>query len=241
MPSCVFDTSGVPAGPTDTLVQRDVGPVLADGRADGGAAVDDIARDVATRDASDLGMQDAASPDAASPDSATPDSATPDSATPDSATPDSATPDLPQKPTIPIYTDILASDWSNWSWGAQLDLAATSPVKVGSQAVRVTFQGWGGFSLRKGASLSTAGYAALAFWVHGGSGSDKPLRVYTQTGDDSGNSTEVFVSAVANTWTPITVSLSSLGSPSTIKRLNITNFSGGGLPAVTFDELRLVP
>ena len=145
-------------------------------------------------------------------------------------------------PSLTIYGDALASDWSNWSWGATVNLAGTSPVRVGSRAANVTYQGgWGGFSLRKGAALATSGLRALVFWVHGGTGSNKSLRVFTQASDSGAESSAVLVTAIANSWTEITVPLSSFGSPSSIKRISIQNNSAVSQPTLTFDEVRLVP
>ena len=106
-----------------------------------------------------------------------------------------------------IYGDALAADWASWSWSATIDFNGTSPVRVGTRAINVTYQAWGGLSLRKGTAQSTSGYTALKFWVHGGTGAAKSLRVYTQTADTGGESTSVVVSAPANTWTEITVPL----------------------------------
>ena len=98
-------------------------------------------------------------------------------------------------PVATIYGDALATDWASWSWSATIDFNGTSPVRVGTRAINVTYQGWGGLSLRKGTAQSTSGYAALKFWVHGGTGAAKSLRVYTQTADGGGESTSVVVSA----------------------------------------------
>jgi endoglucanase len=144
-------------------------------------------------------------------------------------------------PVATIYGDALASDWASWSWSATIDFNGTSPVRVGTRAINVTYQGWGGLSLRKGTAQSTSGYTALKFWVHGGTGTAKSLRVYTQTADGGGESPSVVVSAPANTWTEITVPLSSLGNPASIKRLNIQENSGTAPPMMTFDEIRLTP
>ncbi len=144
-------------------------------------------------------------------------------------------------PVVTIYGDALASDWSNWSWSATIDFNGASPVRVGTRAINVTYQAYGGLSLRKGTALSTSGYSSLKFWVYGGTGSNKSLRVYTQTADTSGESTAVIVTAVANTWTEITVTLSSLGNPASIKRLNIQENGGATQPMMTFDEIRLAP
>jgi len=140
-----------------------------------------------------------------------------------------------------IYGDALADGWSNWSWGATVDFSGTSPVRVGTHAVNVTLAGWGGFSLRKRTAVDTYGFAALTFWVHGGTGSDKVLTVSTQTADEGGVSPTVEVTAAANTWTEITVSLDSLGNPASIKRLKVSNRSPHALPMVTLDDIRLEP
>jgi hypothetical protein len=144
-------------------------------------------------------------------------------------------------PVVTIYGDALAADWASWSWSATIDFNGTSPVQVGARAINVTYQAWGGLSLRKGTAQGTSGYTALKFWVHGGTGAAKSLRVYTQTADAGGESTSVVVSAPANTWTEITVPLSSLGNPASIKRLNIQENSGATQPMMTFDEIRLTP
>jgi hypothetical protein len=144
-------------------------------------------------------------------------------------------------PVATIYGDALAADWASWSWSATIDFNATSPVRVGTRATHVTYQAWGGLSLRKGTTQSTAGYGALKFWVHGGTGTAKSLRVYTQTADTGGESPSVVVSVPANAWTEITVALGSLGSPASIKRLNIQENGGAAQPTMTFDEIRLTP
>jgi len=144
-------------------------------------------------------------------------------------------------PVATIYGDALAADWASWSWSATIDFNGANPVQVGTRAINVTYQAWGGLSLRKGTAQSTAGYTALKFWVHGGTGSAKSLRVYTQTADSGGESASVVVSAPANTWTEITVTLASLGNPTSIKRLNVQENSGATQPLMTFDEIRLTP
>jgi hypothetical protein len=147
----------------------------------------------------------------------------------------------PTTPVVTIYGDALAADWASWSWSATIDFNGTNPVRVGTRAINVTYQAWGGLSLRKGTAQSTSGYTALKFWVYGGTGSAKSLRVYTQTADSGGESASVVVSAPASTWTEITVTLGSLGNPASIKRLNIQENSGATQPMMTFDEIRLTP
>ncbi len=70
-----------------------------------------------------------------------------------------------------------------------------------------------------------------------GTGSNKVLDV-TAEGQGAGT-TAVQVTAVANTWTEITISLSAFGYPSTISRLNFFNNTGSALTMITFDDIRL--
>jgi hypothetical protein len=142
-------------------------------------------------------------------------------------------------PTVVIYDDALAKGWDNWSWSATIDLAGTSPVQAGMYAVNATLDGWGAFSTAMpSGSVDTFGYHALRFWVHGGVGSNKTLRVYTE--GDEGQSSNIDITAVANTWTEITLLLSALGNPASIHRLNFFNNSASALPTISLDEIRLV-
>jgi endoglucanase len=141
---------------------------------------------------------------------------------------------------LTIYHDALAEGWANWSWGAKVDLAAATPVKVGHRAVAVTLQPWGAFSPRAATAIDPLGYDALRFWVHGGTGDDKTLRFFAQTSAGA-ESASVDVTAVAGTWTEVTVPLSALGDPSEIARLNFMNSTGSLLPTIALDEIRLVP
>ena len=143
-------------------------------------------------------------------------------------------------PAITIYDDALASGWANWSWSATIDLAGTSPVYAGSHAVNATMEGWGAFSpAMSSGMIDTFGYQAVKFWVHGGTGSDKEIRFFSE--GDGGQSDDVYFNAVAGTWTEITITLAELGSPATISRLNFMNYSGSAIGMVTFDEILLEP
>jgi endo-1,4-beta-xylanase len=138
-----------------------------------------------------------------------------------------------------IYGDALSSGWSDsYSWNATRNLANTSPVR-GTRSIAVTYTGAGGLGLRRASAASTSGVGKLKFWVHGGTGATKALRVSTQSQDTGGGSPEISFSAPAGTWTEITVNLSSLGSPAQIKRINL--MSNATLGPVYFDDIRLVP
>jgi hypothetical protein len=114
-------------------------------------------------------------------------------------------------------------------------------VENGTDSISAAFTaGWAALSLDSSTALNTAGYSAIKFWVNGGSTS-KPLQFYSQMGDTSGNSTNVPFTAPANAWTEITIPLSSLGNPTTIKRINFQDTSNSAQSATYFDDIRLVP
>lgn len=143
--------------------------------------------------------------------------------------------------TVMIYDDALGNGWSDWSWSATIDLAGTSPVKVGSYAVNATLGGWGAFSPACMAGpINTFGYQGVRFWIHGGTGSDKILRFTTASDVDNSNvSSAVDVTAIADTWTEVTVTIDQLGNPSAIARLNFMNDQDTAIGMVTIDHLRL--
>jgi hypothetical protein len=73
----------------------------------------------------------------------------------------------------------------------------------GTRSISVNYTAAGGLGLRRSSALSTAGVGKLKFWVHGGTGATKTLRVTTQSQLSGGNSPEVTFSAPANVWTEI--------------------------------------
>lgn len=141
--------------------------------------------------------------------------------------------------TVTIFGDSLAGDWSDWSWGCTTNANNSSPVQSGTKSYGITYnQGWAGFSLRKGTAQSTAGFTKVKFWIHGGN-SNKSLTFYTSSADGSGNSSSVTFTATANQWNEITVNLSALGNPSSIKRIYIQNNSASSQTPIFLDNLRL--
>lgn len=146
----------------------------------------------------------------------------------------------PPSTTVTIYGDALASDWADWSWPTLSNLNSTSPVKVGAKAIKAnSTTGWSAISLRKGTAVSTSGKSSIKFWVHGGA-SAKNLSFSVQT-TDSGSSTGTYTFTVnAGEWKEITVPLSSIGSPSVIKRMNFQNNTSTGCGEYSVDDIRLM-
>jgi len=147
---------------------------------------------------------------------------------------------LKETPELMVYEDELAPGWANWSFGAFVDLAGTSPVKNGNHAVNVILSPWGTFSAAKLAGeVDSFGYEVVKFWLHGGTGGDKVLRFFTES--DRGVSSYVDVTAVADTWTEVSISMEQLGHPDSISQLYFMNYTANTIGQVSLDDLRLEP
>jgi hypothetical protein len=141
-----------------------------------------------------------------------------------------------------IYTDALASGWQNWSWGnaTTVDFSSTAHVHSGTAAAAVDLDAaFAGLSLRVTPAIDPADYESLNFWVYGGAGGTSPS-LATQPTDDGAGSQTAAVVAPAGGWTEFTISLSSLGSPTSIARINLMDATGANLPVWYLDDLRLV-
>jgi hypothetical protein len=142
---------------------------------------------------------------------------------------------------ISIYTDALAGDWANWTWGGTADLANTVRFYGGTKSVKVNSSaGYGAFSMRKGTAQSTSGFTKLRFYVYTPT-SSRSFNLFTQNADTGGNSTFASFSSTANAWKEVIIPLSSLGNPSTIKRINIQNNSGSAIGNHWIDNVELLP
>ncbi|MGB4976437.1 MAG: hypothetical protein WBR35_06825, partial [Anaerolineae bacterium] len=79
------------------------------------------------------------------------------------------TPAAPAATDLPLYVDALVSPWAHEALWKQaptstLDFSSIEQVHSGSYAMRVSFTGWGGFSLAHNAGVYPApGYTALHF------------------------------------------------------------------------------
>jgi alpha-L-arabinofuranosidase len=145
-------------------------------------------------------------------------------------------------PDLSIYSDSLASGWSNWSWGTTVNFSNTSPTHGGSvRSIAVTYNSaWAGLSLRHTMQIDTPFYQAITFWVHGGSGSAKQLRIRIQPKDHEPSPGEYDFVAPAGVWTPVTVTMAMLGSPVKIQLINIMDRTGGAQGTFYIDQLRLL-
>lgn len=138
-----------------------------------------------------------------------------------------------------VYDDQLATNWFNWSWDSSVNLYASAVVYSGTRSIQVTYNGWGGLSFYK-ADIPLYGKTHLQYYVHGGSGTDKPLWVFVNYEDGSEGPRHSFT-AKAGQWLKIEVSLDTLNPTNRkITRLNWQNASGNDGLTVYFDEIKFV-
>ncbi len=139
-----------------------------------------------------------------------------------------------------IYQDSLADGWQNWSW-ATVNTASASPVRRGTSAISVTEDGWAALFLRRPEMQSTAGYSAVAFWIHGGQSGGQSLQV---VGLRNGNAQVVkpIPSPLAGQWTRVVIPLSQLALVNVwdFDGLLIQNSSGSAISTFYVDDIALV-
>jgi Domain of unknown function (DUF1929) len=140
---------------------------------------------------------------------------------------------------VVVFDDTIRAGFSDVSSNANLKVTR-NPVRVGSSALEVKpSKADGVLSLRRAPVINTSQYRAITFWANGGSKA-RSLRVYMQQTDSGRDSAVVTVDIPKNSWKLVTVPLASLGSPSSIARINIQDSSDKKAPAWYLDELRVV-
>ncbi|MEO8616538.1 MAG: sialidase family protein, partial [Luteolibacter sp.] len=139
-----------------------------------------------------------------------------------------------------IYQDSLADGWLNWSW-ATVNTASATPVRRGTSAITVTAGGWEALFLHRQPMQSTAGYSAVAFWIHGGQSGGQPLQVVSQR---SGNNQvyKPIPPPLAGQWTRVVIPLSELALANVwdFDGLLIQNSSGSAISTFYVDDVALV-
>ncbi|HZU87462.1 MAG TPA: glycoside hydrolase family 44 protein [Anaerolineaceae bacterium] len=137
----------------------------------------------------------------------------------------------------PIYSDTLASGWSDWSWNVSVNWAHAATVHSGSAAVAVTFtQGWDGLQLGwQGAQpLELESSSSLVFWVNGGASGGQTVSV--SAGNDCVDAT-LEITLTANTWTRYEIPLQPLGNPARITHITWFNNTGSSRPVFYLDDI----
>jgi photosystem II stability/assembly factor-like uncharacterized protein len=139
-----------------------------------------------------------------------------------------------------IYQDALATGWQNWSW-ATVNLASTAPARRGSSAVSVTAGGWQALYLANPTFQRTTGYAALAFWIHGGATGGQALNVIALRGGVTQTPRSIPAPA-AGPWTRVVIPLTELGLSDVydFNGLWIQNANGSAISTFHVDDIALV-
>ena len=141
-----------------------------------------------------------------------------------------------------IYTDMLASGWSNWSW-ADVNLSESSPVHDGSYSIAVNFGAWEGLYLYN-PGIDTLGTTYLRFFIHGGSSGGQLINLYFNLlvdGNDQNGPMIPILPPLANSWQEVRIQIDQL-NPNGEQITGITwqDSSGTNQPTVYFDDIAFV-
>lgn len=138
-----------------------------------------------------------------------------------------------------IYADSLRNGWQAWGW-ADLDLNCAAPARVG-HVIRVTPGPWQALYLHH-ANVNTRRWAALTFWIYGGTVGGQRLSVRALRAG-APQSRVLLTPLVAGQWRQVTIPLAALGvaQVSDFDGLWIGDAAGTGQPAFSLDEMALTP
>ncbi len=138
-----------------------------------------------------------------------------------------------------VYTDALANGWQNWSW-ATVNLANTTPVQSGADSISVSAGPYQALYLHHDPFDSTL-YASLSFWIDGGASGGQLLQVQA-TLNGAAQTVVTLPPLAANTWTQITIPLSSLGvqSQPDLDGFWIQDRSGATQPTFFVDTISIL-
>jgi hypothetical protein len=141
-----------------------------------------------------------------------------------------------------IYSDALASDWVNWSWGSTVDFSHSTLVQSGDASMATTYdEGWAGLYLHTENTVNTQYYSTLRFWIHGGDTGGQQLGVMLADANHKLLTDYVVpVTPQAGTWSQVEVSLSMLGNPSMISGVAWQDTSAAAQPTFYLDQVELV-
>ncbi len=117
-----------------------------------------------------------------------------------------------------IYTDSLQNGWADWGW-ATLNYNSTVFVHSCSKSIGVTITDASSQAIYiHHDAFDSSFYTNLTFWINGGTNGGQQLKVQAIL-DLTAQSAANLPALAANTWQPITLSLSSLGVAGQLTRL----------------------
>ncbi|HEX4439370.1 MAG TPA: glycoside hydrolase family 44 protein [Thermoanaerobaculia bacterium] len=147
---------------------------------------------------------------------------------------------------LTAYDDALQNGFADWSWAVH-DLAATSPVHSGTDAISFEPDAWGGLYFHRDAGIDVGSYDALDFFIHGGATGGQAIRVALISGGSSVGDAPLdgFVSGgaiPAGAWASVHVPFAALGVTSGIlDGFWLQADTAGDQAAVFVDDVSLAP
>ncbi|AGP39841.1 hypothetical protein SCE1572_38325 [Sorangium cellulosum So0157-2] len=141
---------------------------------------------------------------------------------------------------VMIYSDSMASGWSESHWGSTVDSAAIATVHRGKNAISVTFdEASAGLALVSSSAIDASTYDTVRFWIHGGASGGQDVSLLLR--DGAGNfGSPVPISVPADTWKRVDIPLRALGTPAQIKEIRWIEQGGGVQPTFYLDQVSLV-
>jgi len=143
-------------------------------------------------------------------------------------------------PTIsfPIYKDAITANWNGWiggGWGGTSNRSNTTPVREGSNSIKIDYVGGYGSPLQLGgANLTLSGFTTFKVSIYGGPGTTGKRVNIGINGSDSYN-----INLVEGKWTDYSIPISTLTSATSITALIIKEYSGTGGFTIYVDALGL--
>lgn len=140
----------------------------------------------------------------------------------------------------PIYTDSLQNNWVPYGW-ATINYADTSTVHLGSNSISVSCTNYGALYIHHNNAFDSTPYTNITFWLYVTTSGTPPLKVQGTLNGSAPTNFYQIPSLSANTWTPVTVPLSALG---TANAPNMDGFwiqseSAGTIPTFYVDDITL--
>jgi len=138
---------------------------------------------------------------------------------------------------LPIYGDSLVSGWIDYGW-ANRNYSNTSIARSGRNSISVTAAPYEGIYLHH-AAFDTSGYAAVTFWINGGSGGGQRLLFgATLTGKDQPTYN---LPPLQPGWQQITIPLTALGvaGKPDLDGFYLKDTSGRSSPTYYLDDISL--
>ena len=116
---------------------------------------------------------------------------------------------------LTVYSDGTGSSFEDWSWSQNYNPADTQFVHSGSKSIRTELVSWWGVYYHARTSFVASSYGQLVFYVNGGTStkaaSAAAVKLYSVSGSPIGNSINLPVAPTANTWSQVSIPISSFG------------------------------